>query len=39
MKNNLAKDLLVLGVSLVALICAAVALNDSLKSLANSDQQ
>ena len=38
MKKILNKELLVLGIALIALICAALSLNSSLNQLANKEQ-
>ena len=39
MKKILKKELLVLGIALIALICAAFSLNSSLNQLANKEQE
>lgn len=39
MKSLFRKEVLVLGLSLAALVCAAVALSDSLDQLENKEQE
>ena len=39
MKNILKKDVIVFGLSLAALICAAISLNNSLNELENKEQE